>query len=206
MLKKLIAVTLCAFAVHTASAQLVKVSLGMRGEGVATLTGTEIAPSSYVQLGGGGGLFAGIKIGKVIGLQVDGLYHYHLADYPLDIPEFSSVSTRHQYIDIPVCLQLWCSRGFAFEVGYQQSIAFSGIMTLAGEAGPQTIDDTGILDYGSLVAGMIINMGRVVFLNLRYTKALENSYVMSLDPSRNMTVSVGLGFRLFNSRQSVFTK
>ena len=52
MLKKLIAVTLCAFAVHTASAQLVKVSLGMRGEGVATLTGTEIAPSSYVQLGG----------------------------------------------------------------------------------------------------------------------------------------------------------
>lgn len=79
-------------------------------------------------------------------------------------------------------------------------------MTLAGEAGPQTIDDTGILDYGSLVAGMIINMGRVVFLNLRYTKALENSYVMSLEPSRNMTVSVGLGFRLFNSRQSVFKK
>lgn len=156
--------------------------------------------------GGGGGLFAGIKIGKVIGLQVDGLYHYHLADYPLDIPEFSSVSTRHQYIDIPVCLQLWCSKGFAFEFGYQQSIALSGTMSMQGDSVTEGIIDRGILDYGSFVAGMVINMGRVAFLNFRFTKALGYSYVMTVDPSKNMTMSVGLGFRLFNSRQSVFKK
>ena len=197
---------LLAFVVHTAYAQTVKVSVGIRGEGIATLTGTEIMPSSYVQMGGGGGLFAGLKFGKVIGLQVDGLYNFHVADYAVDMPGVTTVSTRHTYLDIPVCLQLWCSKGFAFEFGYQQSIALSGTMSMQGDSVTEGIIDRGILDYGSFVAGMVINMGRVAFLNFRFTKALGYSYVMTVDPSKNMTMSVGLGFRLFNSRQSVFKK
>ena len=204
MLKKLMAAALLFFCVHTANAQFVKVSVGIRGEGIGTFPGTEISPSSALQWGGGGGLFAGIKFGKVIGLQAEGLYSYHVAGYNYN-PAGSSagntfITTRHSYIDIPICLQLWCGRGFAFEVGYQQSIAQSGTIVIDG----QSSVDNGILDYGSVVAGMIINMGRVAFLNFRYTKALNYSYIMTTDPSKNMTVQVGLGFRLFNSKQSVF--
>ena len=49
-------------------------------------------------------------------------------------------------------------------------------------------------------------MGKAAFLNFRFTKALGYSYVMTTEPSKNMTVQVGLGFRLFNSRQKVFKK
>ena len=131
------------------------------------------------------------------------LFIFHSAGYNIDMAGYSSAKTKHSYIDIPICLQLWCSKGFAFEVGYQQSIALSGTLSLDGE---QAVEDTGILDYGSLVAGAVINMGKVVFLNFRFTKALGYSYVMTADPSKNMTMQVGLGFRLFNSRQSVFKK
>ena len=61
-----------------------------------------------------------------------------------------------------------------------------------------------MFDYGSLVAGMTINMGKVAFLNLRYTSALDYSYVMTNEPSKNMGFQVGLGLRFFNSKKSVF--
>lgn len=202
MLKKMLAAVLFLFSIVAAHAQTVKVSVGIRGEGIATLTGNEIIPNTFVQMGGGGGIFAGLKFGKVIGLQADALYNFHTANYDIDMAGYSSARTKHSYIDIPICLQLWCSKGFAFEVGYQQSIAMDGTVSLDGEQVP----DTGILDYGSMVAGMVINMGKVVFLNFRFTKALGYSYVMTADPSKNMTMQVGLGFRLFNSRQSVFKK
>jgi len=203
MLKKMLAVILLSSSICIAHAQTVKVSAGIRGEGIATFTGTEITPNTFIQMGGGGGIFAGIKAGKIVGLQADVLYNFHSAGYNIDMAGYSSARTKHSYIDIPICLQLWCSKGFAFEVGYQQSIALSGTLSLDGE---QAVEDTGILDYGSLVAGAVINMGKVVFLNFRFTKALGYSYVMTADPSKNMTMQVGLGFRLFNSKQSVFKK
>lgn len=205
MLKKFMAAALLFFCVHTANAQFVKVSVGIRGEGVATLTGTEVMQKTGVQLGGGGGIFTGLKFGKVLGLQVEGLYTYHTAGYNFSSDGSSStvpISTTHTYIDIPICLQLWLGKGFAFEGGYQQSIALSGTINIDGDTAP----DNGILDYGSVVAGMIINMGKAAFLNFRFTKALGYSYVMTTEPSKNMTVQVGLGFRLFNSRQKVFKK
>lgn len=203
MLKKMLAVILLSSSICIAHAQTVKVSAGIRGEGIATFTGTEITPKTFMQMGGGGGIFAGIKAGNIVGLQADVLYNFHSAGYNIDMAGYSSARTKHSYIDIPICLQLWCSKGFAFEVGYQQSIALSGTLSLDGE---QAVEDTGILDYGSLVAGAVINMGKVVFLNFRFTKALGYSYVMTADPSKNMTMQVGLGFRLFNSKQSVFKK
>ena len=51
---------------------------------------------------------------------------------------------------------------------------------------------------------MVINMGKVVFLNIRYVHALQNSYVMMVDPSKTQSLQVSLGFRFYTSRKSVF--
>ena len=176
MFKKMLAVILLSSSICIAHAQTVKVSAGIRGEGIATFTGTEITPKTFMQMGGGGGIFAGIKAGNIVGLQADVLYNFHSAGYNIDMAGYSSAKTKHSYIDIPICLQLWCSKGFAFEVGYQQSIALSGTLSLDGE---QAVEDTGILDYGSLVAGAVINMGKVhkgIRIQLRHDCRPEQEY------------------------------
>lgn len=200
-MKKLLVACILFCAMQTSYAQLVKVSVGIRGSGVAAVDDNVLKPSSFVQYGGNGGAFVGVKIGKFVGVQADALYSYRTAGY--NISDDLTYKIGHTYVDVPVCFQLWLGRGFALEAGYQQSIALSGtIKTTDGG----NMADEGILDYGSIVAGMVINMGKVVFLNLRYTKAIGYSYVMSTEPSKNMTLSLGLGFRIFNSRQSVFKK
>lgn len=202
-MKKLLVMILLFFSIMTANAQLVKVSFGIKGQGIASLMNTEIKPSTYVQLGGGGGAFLGMKVGRVIGLQVEGLYSYQNASFAISDKLGNNIwNSTQQYLYVPAVLQLWCGRSFAFEFGYQQAIALSGTLSSSGNVK----DDTGILDYGSLVAGMNINMGKVAFLSFRYTHAMQYSYVMTKDPSKCMSLQVGLGFRFFTSRKSVFVK
>lgn len=202
-MKKLSVMILLFFSLMTANAQLVKVSAGIKGHGIASLMNTEITPSTFVQLGGGGGAFVGVKAGRVLGIQVEGLYSYQNASFATSNKLGNNIWTSNQqYFYIPMVLQCWLGRSFAFELGYQQAIALSGTLSSSGNVK----EDTGILDYGSLVAGMNINMGKVAFLSFRYTHALQYSYVMTKDPSKCQSLQVGLGFRLFTSRKSVFEK
>lgn len=202
-MKKLSVMILLFFSIMTANAQAVKVSFGIKGQGIASLMNTELTPTYYAQLGGGGGAFLGMKFGRVIGIQGEALYSYQFATFETSNNLGNNIWTStQQYLYVPAVLQLWCGRSFAFEFGYQQAIALSGTLSNGGK----TKQDTGILDYGSLVAGMNINMGKVAFLSFRYTHAIQNSYVMTKDPSKCQSLQVGLGFRFFTSKKSVFVK
>lgn len=203
MIKKfLVAACVVTLYCGIAHGQAVKATFGIKGMGVATLTNTEITPTNHVQYGGGGGVFTGLIFGKVLGIHAEALYSYQIADYyyETNYSLYTSYNSVKQYINIPVCLQLWCGRNFAFEFGYEQSIAFSGTIN----NGSTVEEDAGILDYGSLVGGIVINMGKVVFLNIRYVHALDYSYVMTTEPSKCQSLQVGLGFRFYTSRKSVF--
>lgn len=202
MVKKLL-VSACfvVFCLFGSQAQTVKATVGIKGMGIATMPNTELEPTTKVQFGGGGGAFAGMLVGKTLGIQAEALYSYQMASFNYDNGYRSSTyKTTKQYVHIPVCLQLWCGRNFAFEFGYEQAIAMSGHI----DDGDTVRPDAGILDYGSLVGGMVINMGKVVFLNIRYVHALQNSYVMMVDPSKAQSLQVSLGFRFYTSRKSVF--
>lgn len=194
--------TLLFFSVAAANAQTVKVSFGVKGIGIGTLPKTEIAPSAGLQFGGGGGAFVGMRLWNYLGIQAEALYGFQTASYNTTSLGNQTWKSNQSYMYIPIVLQGWVGRNFALELGYQQAIAISG--TLSNDSGVK--QDEGILDYGSFIAGMNINMGKVVFLNLRYTLALQNSYVMTTAPSKNMGFQVGLGFRFFSSKKSVFVE
>lgn len=201
-MKKLFVMILLFLGALSANAQAVKVSFGIKGFGLGILPQTEVAPTTMAQLGGGGGAFLGTRIVNFIGLQAEALYGYQVASYTIENFGEQTWQSTQQYLYVPLIFQAWLGRGFAFEFGYQQAIALSGTLN----TGSEIKNDTGILDYGSVVAGMNINMGKVAFLNFRYLYALDNSYVMTTTPSRNMGVQVGLGFRFFTSKKSVFKK
>lgn len=199
-MKKLLVMTLLFFSVVAANAQIVKVSFGVKGVGLGTLPKTEIAPTTMVQFGGGGGAFVGARLWNYLGLQVEALYGFQTAQYNTTSFGEQTWVSNQSHLFVPIILQGWAGRSFAVEFGYQQAIALSGSLT----DGKTTKPDTGILDYGSILAGININMGKVAFLNLRYTLAVQNSYVMTTQPSKNMGFQVGLGFRFYNSKKSVF--
>ena len=199
-MKKLLVMILLFFSAIVADAQIVKVTFGIKGVGLGTLPKTEIAPSTALQFGGGGGAFVGARIWNYLGVQAEVLYGFQTAEYPTTTFGNQTWTSNQSYMYIPFVLQGWATRNFAVELGYQQAIAMSGTLS----DGNNVKDDTGILDYGSFLVGMNFNLGKVVFLNLRYTLAMQNSYVMTTEPSRNMGFQVGLGFRFFNSKKSVF--
>lgn len=192
--------TLLFVSVVAANAQVVKVSVGLKGVGLGTMPKTEIAPSTFLQLGGGGGAFLGVKLWDYLGIQAEALYGIQTATYPSTTFGNQTWKSSQSYLYIPFVVQGWASRSFAVEIGYQQAIAMSG--TLSSE--DIVKEDSGILDYGSFLVGMNINMGKVMLLNIRYTLALQNSYVMTTEPSKNMGFQIGLGFRVYNSKKSVF--
>ncbi|MGM9735983.1 MAG: outer membrane beta-barrel protein [Candidatus Cryptobacteroides sp.] len=203
-MKKLFAIVLTLLSAVALNAQIVKVSFGAKGVGLATLPRTEISPTTKVQLGGGGGLFVGMKITDWFGVQVEGLYGVQTASYPHSVSSISGSSstfkTNSGYLYIPVVAQLWLGRSFAFEAGWQQAIVMSGKIISDGK----TSVDNGVLDYGSFIAGININAGKVVFFNIRYSLALNYSYVMTSEPSKNMGLQLGIGFRFYTSRKSIF--
>ena len=207
-MKKLLVLTLLFLGAVAADAQSVRASFGVKGVGLGIQPNTEIAPIDGMQIGGGGGAFFGLKFFNTIGIQAEALYTTSSATYQTNLFGKQTWLSTQEYIMVPVVMQLWLGRAFALEAGYQQAIAWSSnlkciMSTNNNQVGYDTYD-SGILDYGSLVAGITLNMGKNVYLNCRYTTALEYSYVMFDKPSQNTGFQIGLGIRFFNSKKSVF--
>ena len=207
-MKKLLVLTLLFLGAVVADAQSVRASFGAKGVGLGIQPQTEIAPIGGMQIGGGGGAFFGLKFFNTIGIQAEGLYTKSSAAYEINTFGNQTWVTNQTYIMVPVVMQLWLGRAFALEAGYQQAIAWGGTLTCVKASSSSAVGssryDNGMLDYGSLVAGVTLNMGKAAFLNFRYTSALEYSYVMTDEPSMNTGFQVGLGLRFFNSKKSVF--
>ena len=172
-------ILLLSVGVFQVQAQLVKFSFGIEGGGYGTYINS--TPQLYPPFGYGGygGANFELRIGRVVGFYVEGIYSH-----------------------IPVSLHLWMGSGVIFEVGFQQSINISSKYT----EGYLEIDpDEGALKYyTSLTAGFKFNMGKVVYLNIRGTYGLSPSYVVNGTGFPEITASVGLGFRLYTYRKSVF--
>lgn len=196
MKKLLLCLIFLTFIVWEGKSQIVKCSFGIKGIGQATMMDCTPKPEG-MNFGGGGGAFIGLRFGKVLGVQGEFLYTLQGAKFGEDGYDITLSQT---YYHIPVVLQLWASRGVIFELGYQQSLKGSAKL----KEGREKIDDEGALDYGSLLAGITFNFGKVMFLNARYTYGLNESYVIYGETSKTSSIQVGLGFRFYTSKRSVF--
>lgn len=196
MIKRLLAFAFILCVSISASAQTAKFSTGVKGIGV--MNNMDIGLSA---IGGGGGLFAGIRVANVVGLQGEVLYAstYGREDYQVG-NSLRTLSLAHNYLLVPVVAQLWCGRNVALEAGYQQAIVVSG--TLSSSRFEK--EETGMFDYGSVIAGINFNLGKVVTLGARYTYGLDYAYIATKEPSKSHSVQVGLGFRFMTTRKTIF--
>ena len=196
MIKRLTALLAVFFISMTASAQIAKFSAGVKGVGMANLM-----DNNLMTYGGGGGVFAGVRIADVVGVQAEALYGLSVGTSQYEIVNsLKTINLQHNYLYVPVVAQLWCGRNVAFEAGYQQAIVMGGTL----RSGLFEKEDEGMFDYGSIVGGIHFNLGKVVTLNLRYAYGLNESYMATTEPTKNQSVQFGLGFRLFTTRKTIF--
>lgn len=180
--------------------QFLKCTFGIKGVGIATMMDTDPKPKG-MNFGGGGGAFVGLRAGRTLGVQAEFLYAMQGAKYELDRAD---ITLKHTYYHIPISLQLWVSRGFMFEVGFQQSILGKGTLEEQGSGKTLKIDDEGAFNYGSFLAGFSFNMGKVVYFNARYTMGMGESYVINGKTGKTNMIQAGLGFRFYTSKRSAF--
>lgn len=182
-------------------AQLIKVSLGLNGGALCTQMMTEPAPEG-MNISGYGGPFISVHIGKI--LSVRGAVNYALqgGKYMLEsIP----VTVSQSYIQIPVTLLLNAGRVFSLEFGLAQNILSGSKYMENGTTEYIESPDPGALKYNfGLVGGININMGKVVFLNVKYCYGLSNSYVIYGKGYPTSTISAGLGFNIYTTKKSAF--
>lgn len=205
MIKKLsILLVLLCIAV-TGHAQVARFSAGVKGLAVATVNPKTETSSPLYQFGGGAGAYLGVRFADVVGLRAEAMYAYQVGSkrlkYTGDMYEVITYSISNNSLMVPVMLQVWCGRSFVIQAGYQQTIAVSG--RVKSDHG-YDVEDKGILDYGSLVAGFNIGLGKTLSVDVRYVHALQNSYVHTIDPLKGMGFQIALDVNLFTSKKSVF--
>ncbi|MEF9930792.1 MAG: outer membrane beta-barrel protein [Bacteroidales bacterium] len=205
MVKKIMTTLLfLILAMQIGKAQYAKVSLGVKGIGIATIMSTT-PESDGMSFGGGGGAFVGVKLGKFIGFQGEFLYAMQGAKYKLQSVTGQDISVKltQNYMHFPIVFQLCLGKVFCLDLGIQPSLVSKATYKEVGET-TITKDDTGALDYCSLLGGITLNFGRVVFFNARYTYSIGDAYMLHGKGSKISTIQAGLGFRIYTTKRSTF--
>lgn len=205
MKKVLLAFILCILASQVAFGQAVKVSLGVNGGGIATQMMTKPAPSNPMifYISGYGGAFASVHLGKALTLRGAVNYAMQGGNYQYNSAE---IAVTQSYLQVPATLLLNAGRTISFEVGFVQNILLQSTFEEYGSSGSHIESpDPGALKYNfGAVGGICINMGKVVFLNLRYCYGLSKAYVIYGEGYPTSSITAGLGFNIFTSKKSAF--
>lgn len=187
-----------------ASAQFVKVSVGINGGGLGTQMMTDPAPTNptYFYLSGYGGLFTTINFGNVFGIR--GAANYALQGGQYDVNGVTATVSQ-SYIQVPATLLIHAGRAVSFEFGFVQNILLQSNYKEENGSTVNITPDEGALKYNiGAVGGINFNFGKVVFLNLKYHYGLSKAYVIYGKGFPTSTVSAGLGFNIYTNRKSAF--
>lgn len=198
----LVTIFLTLVGTYKASAQLVKVSVGVNGGALATQMTTDPAPTTPMYISGYGGAFLSAHIGKALTVRAAANYAMQGGQYEVN---GTSVKIDQSYMQIPMTLLINAGSFLSFEVGLVQNILMSSKYVENGSTEYIVNPDPGALKYNfGAVGGVCFNFGKVVFLNLRYCYGLSNSYVIHGKGFPVSTISAGLGFNIYTSKKSAF--
>lgn len=185
-----------------ASAQNVKMSLGVTGGGIATQMLTEPAPSSPMYTSGYGGAFVTVNPLKKLGVRIGANYSMQGGNYQLDkVP----ITVSQSYVNIPVAVMFQPKSFFALEAGLYQNVLLNAKLNENGASKVEVNPDDGALKYniGALV-GVSLNLSKAIFVNIRYCYGLSYSYAIMGTGYKSNAITAGLGINLFRNKTRAF--
>lgn len=185
-----------------ASAQMVKASFGVTGGGIATQMHTEPATSAPLYISGYGGLFSTVNFGELLGARVGMNYAKQGGKYAI---ESVNISVDQSYINIPISVLVNLKSFITVEAGLYQNILLNSSYNENGGDNVTISPDDGALAYNfGALAGVSFNLGKFVFLSMKYNYGLSKSYVIHGKGYPSSAITVGLGFNIISTRKKAF--
>ena len=202
MNKKIFVILLMLILSGSANAQLIKAAFGVTGGGVATQMMTDLTLNKPMYISGYGGAFATINYGSSIGLRGGVNYSMQGAELSLSgVP----VQLKQSYLNVPVAFMYHIKSFISVQAGFYQNILLTSSLTEKG-SDPYTLSpDPGALKYNfGASAGIAVNIGRLVFIDIKYNLGLSKSYASMGVGYPTNTITVGVGFNIISTRQTIF--
>lgn len=202
MNKKVLVVLILVLFSIPSQAQLVKASFGLTGGGVASQMITDIPLAKPMYISGYGGAFATVNLGSTLGLRTG--VNYSMQGSDLNVNSVR-VQVKQSYLNVPVSFMYHIKSFISLQLGFYQNILLSSSLVEKG-SDPYTLSpDEGALKYNfGALAGLSVNIGRLVFIDLKYNYGLSKSYAsMGVGYPVN-TITVGVGFNIISTRQTIF--
>lgn len=201
-LKKLYITFLFIIFTFCAGAQNVKMSFGVVGGGIATQMLTVPKPSSPMYINGYGGLHLTFNPAKKIGIRAEANYALQGGSYKiLSIP----FSLSQSYLNVPVSLLYSPKSVISFEAGFYQNILLTAKLIEEGNTVVEVNPDDGPMKYNiGALAGIVINVGKSFFINLRYCYGLSWSYAIMGTGYKSNAITAGIGVNLIRTKKKAF--
>lgn len=191
-----------AFFTFCASAQNVKVSLGITGGGIATQMLTDPAPSSPMYMSGYGGVFVNVNPLKKMGVRIGANYSMQGGEYIMSkVP----ITMNQSYLNVPVSVLYHPKSFISFEAGLYQNVLLGSSLVEQGSSVVEVNPDDGALKYniGALV-GVSFNLSKSMFICLKYCYGLSYSYAIMGTGYKSNTITAGIGINLFRNKTRAF--
>lgn len=156
-------------------------------------TGTVV--DTKAKMGYGGGVLAEFPLGKMVGLELGGIYAQR-------ITEITTLKTEVTWIETPVVLRWWISPFISLNVGGYAAFGMGDIKQTAATGGSVTgtFNELGIkkMDYGA-VGGLGFNfpLGNSVGLQI------DGRYLMGLADLNKLDAATGVTKITYNEMQAL---
>lgn len=184
-----------------ASAQMVKASFGVTGGGISTMMHTQPPTKTNNYMSGYGGAFTTLNFGDSFGVRAGMNYAMQGGEYEL---KGTQCFAEQAYLNIPVEFLFHLKSFFSLEAGFYQNVLLSSSFSENGGSCVVTPDE-GALEYNiGALAGVSINLGKMIFLNARYNYGLSKAYVIYGKGYPVSSITFGIGFNLLTTKKSAF--
>lgn len=197
----LLSVAMFLFAFN-ASAQMVKASFGVTGGGIGTMMHTEPATSEPMYMNAYAGAFTTLNFDDRFGIRGGINYAMQGGKYIMNSTE---LMVEQSYLNVPVEFMLHLKSFFSIEAGFYQNVLLGSSFKEKGYQSVEISPDEGALKYNiGALAGISVNIGKSIFLNLRYNYGLSKAYIAYGKGYPVSSVTVGLGFNIITTKKSAF--
>lgn len=186
-----------------ASAQKVKASIGVTGGGIATmLTGDIPYVTSPMYMSGYGGALATVNYGDHIGVRAGLNYAMQGSKHQI---LSTDLTASQSYINVPVAFMYHIKSFISVEAGLYQNILLSSSMKEKGAEEVVISPDEGALKYNfGALAGISLNFGRLLFMNVRYNYGLSKAYVIDGTGYPASSITLGIGVNILSTKKTAF--
>lgn len=202
MSKRLVLVFSMLLLVQVAKGQFAKATFGLTGGGVVSQMVADIPQTTPYYIGGYGGVFTTISFADLLGVRAGANYSMQGTEFKYDN---ATIAVSQHYINVPVALMVNLRSFVSLELGFFQNILLMSSLKEERYSDFILSPDEGALKYNfGALAGVSFNIGRYIFLNVRYNYGLTKSYATEGRGFPVNTLTAGIGFNIISTRKTIF--